>query len=88
MKEYKDTDEIPGLNPKRRPRTELTDEQKKAEVCEKAQCKAAIPEIKEKGTTSAEEQDIPTLPSYPDPIRIQRNRRSRYERTYSLVHTG
>jgi len=30
VKEYKDTDKIPELNPKRRPKTELTDEQKKA----------------------------------------------------------
>ena len=95
MKEYKDTDKIPELDPKKRPKTELTDEQKKAidKAWEDQRLSAKLLywELKRR------DQPVPknkidqylkaTGRSHPDPKK--QKQRCRYERTHSLslVHT-
>ena len=97
VKEYKDTGKIPELNPKRRPKTELTDEQKKAidKAWEDQRLSAKLLywELKRKGQPVPKNKIYQYLKatgrSRPNLKKQKKRKRCRYERKHSLslVHT-
>jgi len=97
VKEYRDAGKIPELDPKRRSKTELTNEQKKAIdeawADQRLSAKLLYWELKRKGQPVPKNKIYQYLKatgrSRPNPRKWKKHKRCRYERKHSLslVHT-